>query len=547
MLFRSVVQFETRRSGKGAGTLMVSYTTDGETYDELPPIATYDAAPTLITLNLGAIAGVANNPNFALRIEFEQGGGGNAGNVRFDNWTVAGVAMPGFNLPPEIIAPVGHQSLREGGSAAPFDLSAVFQDPEYDPLTFGASSSASNIVALSLNGANLTVTPLARGGATVTVTADDGENEPVSSTFYVLVNPAAHVLANAAFTFGEWEPNEPAFSYPTNMLFLQSAKNDPALTDELLYAYMIPLADAANPADAEYPYAAASRTRINGLGEDGVAFINTGRGRDVGGALVALDTRGVSNAPVAWLGGTVLPNNRMYAIRLQYRLGLTGDFTDVPDAANQPVEYVRNESAGHGRTLGPVDLPAAALGQEYVQVLWRYYYQTAGSGSRAQLRLDDLVVANSAAPEPEPEGYAAWQNAEFTPAELADPAISGPLADPTGSGLANLMRYALGLARDADYAAALPVADVVGEAPTTVAVFRHRRLLALDSGVEYIPEYAADLTEPTVWTEAVADDDLIWRRATPTGDGLTEEIEYLVPRDTLQPLRFFRLKVQLME
>ena len=60
-------------------------------------------------------------------------------------------------------------------------------------------------------------------------------------------------------------------------------------------------------------------------------------------------------------------------------------------------------------------------------------------------------------------------------------------------------------------------------------------------------EYAADLTEPTVWTEAVADDDLIWRRATPTGDGLTEEIEYLVPRDTLQPLRFFRLKVQLME
>ena len=34
---------------------------------------------------------------------------------------------------------------------------------------------------------------------------------------------------------------------------------------------------------------------------------------------------------------------------------------------------------------------------------------------------------------------------------------------------------------------------------------------------------------------------------TPTGDGLTEEVEYLVPADTFQPLRFFRLKVRLME
>ena len=38
-----------------------------------------------------------------------------------------------------------------------------------------------------------------------------------------------------------------------------------------------------------------------------------------------------------------------------------------------------------------------------------------------------------------------WRRANFTPAELANPSISGDLADPDHDGLANLMEYALGL------------------------------------------------------------------------------------------------------
>jgi hypothetical protein len=39
----------------------------------------------------------------------------------------------------------------------------------------------------------------------------------------------------------------------------------------------------------------------------------------------------------------------------------------------------------------------------------------------------------------------AWRLANFSPAELADPAISGDLADPDHDGLSNLLEYALGL------------------------------------------------------------------------------------------------------
>jgi hypothetical protein len=44
----------------------------------------------------------------------------------------------------------------------------------------------------------------------------------------------------------------------------------------------------------------------------------------------------------------------------------------------------------------------------------------------------------------------------FTPAELADPALSGAEADFDGDGLSNFMEYALGLAPKADSAAAAP-------------------------------------------------------------------------------------------
>ncbi len=48
-------------------------------------------------------------------------------------------------------------------------------------------------------------------------------------------------------------------------------------------------------------------------------------------------------------------------------------------------------------------------------------------------------------PKPTTSGFAAWQAKYFTAAQLADPNISGPSADPYGSGVPNLLAYALQL------------------------------------------------------------------------------------------------------
>ena len=393
-----VVKYETRRSSSGAGSQEVSYTLDGSNYTALATIGVTEV-PTVIPFSFADIPGADDNPDFGLRIGFAQGAGGATGNNRFDNWTAEGTALDDINLPPEVVAPIGFQEMIEGAAAATFNLSGVFSDPDGDPLTFGAESGDPAAATAGIAGSTLTVTPHQRGGAVITVTADDGRNEPVATTFRVLAYPAAHVLENGNFSFGEWDPDLPEKTYPDHMLFLQSDRNDTLLDTPLTYAYHIAHDDyhVNDAGTIGFPYNNTGRSRINGLNENGIAFINTGSSRDLGGALLALDTRGVSVAPVTWLGGTVLPNTRIYAIRLQYRVGATGDFLDVLDGEGQPVEYVRNASAGHSQPMGPTELPAEALGQEYVQVLWRYHLQSGTSGARAQLRLDDIRVANNAA------------------------------------------------------------------------------------------------------------------------------------------------------
>src|SRR5438034_4584633 len=173
------------------------------------------------------------------------------------------------------------------------------------------------------------------------------------------------------------------------MVFLQTATPDPGLSTGLESVWML-------------PYDRTNRSRVSGLGNAGFAFLNTSHrqldgGGYLGAAVLALRTIGGHNIFLSWRGGTVAPNERVYGLRLQYRVGGTNAWRDVLDALGQPVEYVRNPIAGHSQTLGPVQLPLEANDQPYVQVRWKYYCLTGASGPRAQLRVDDILVAAAGA------------------------------------------------------------------------------------------------------------------------------------------------------
>ncbi len=392
-----VFQFAAQDEG-AADSLILAYSTSASGPDWTADLISHTLPLTqeyqLYTIDFSHIEAVNDNPDFKLRIQFDgpDMGVDEGDRVTFNNFSLDGTPLPDTNLPPVVIWPIALQQLVAQGDSIMIDLDGVFEDPEDDPLTFTVESEDTAVVHLTITNSILTLTGLSQGEAAITVLADDGFNEPVANHFRALVYPAAYPLSAGPFTFTEWYSGTAERVYPDHMLFLQSDRNDTELDTDLLYAYYIPHDDyhADDQDTIGFPYNNTGRTRLNGLGEDGISFINTGRGRDLGGALVALDTRGVDEVAIDWLAGTIRQNSRVYALRLQYRLDIDDPFTDLL-VGGEPVEYLTGPE-GDLQTFSQILLPAEALEQPYVQLLWRYYHVEVDSGPRAMLRLDDIVV-----------------------------------------------------------------------------------------------------------------------------------------------------------
>jgi hypothetical protein len=525
------LEFLSRRSTSGAAIQTLSYTTNGSTWTSLPGSTVAAADPQRFSYDFSKIPGTSDNPNFAVRITFAAGEGGTTGNNRFDDLSLIGTLVAEPNFPPRVSSaavPPDGSTLRAGQPPVSLTLGEMFEDPENKPLSFSTSSSQPTIVRAEISSGNLLLSGLAAGESSITVTADDGHNLPVHTTFRLLVHPAAHVLAGGDYQFHGWASDSPALTYPAHMLFLQSEVDDPLLDTPLARAYAIPADDAAAPQDVDFPYAASSRSRINGLGPAGVSFITTGRNRAPGGALLALDTRGLAAATVAFTGGTVAPGTRNYAVRLQYRVGGDGPFLDLLDETKAQVEYLRSPTAGHSQPVGPVSLPAAAMNQPYIQLLWRYHHLGGGEGPRDEMRLADIQIVRT------PGGFLAWQQDQFNnPADLADPSVSGPYADPLRLGVNNLMRYALGIDQPADMAGAMPECVI---SSGNIMTFR----FPYDpekSDIAYVVEASPDLAD---WGTILFD--------SRTGSSPVTRAGWLEIPDTTPgaQLRFFRLKVLML-
>lgn len=388
--------YATTRTSNGATQQELYYSTDGGiNWTQIGSSYTILENPSWIlrTFDISGDEAVNDNEDLMFRILFTgEGADNDSGNDRFDNFSLHGIPLPEVNLPPLVLEIPQIQKTIEEGESLQLDLRDFFEDPENDPLIFSAVSARPDFVQTQILGDMLKLIPLRRGDALITVSANDGFNEDVSLQFKVLVYPKAYSFNDGDFSFDAWDAATPELIYPQHMLFLQSDVNDPGLEYPLEHAYHIEHDDyhANDAGSIGYPYQLTGRSRLNGLNEDGISFINTGRGRDLGGALLALNTIGEEELELGWLGGTLLRNSRVYGIRLQYRIGIEDEFTDLL-INGSPLEYLTDDD-GHSQIFSYLSLPAELMGQEYLQLLWKYYHVSGDSGTRAQLRLDDIAI-----------------------------------------------------------------------------------------------------------------------------------------------------------
>lgn len=273
-------------------------------------------------------------------------------------------------------------------------------------LTPSAGIVAETVVYVRMNAAaagdftgTLTISTTGVSDAVVTLS---GTNTEINITY-----PEPLYITGSQPIFTEWDPASSMNTFPNHMAFWTHAVTDPDLT--------IPFTE-----DWHCLYNLTNRSRFFGEGENGVSFVNTGNSQYTGvcdgtdptqatgdvidngraGAIVlALSTAPtigpespfVLSADITWTARTILKNNRVYGLRMQYRINdgntnLNEGWTEFPTTQ----EYVSGDDNTFQTFTTP--LPAEAVGNE-VLIRWVYYY-ISGTGSRAQLALDDIGISN---------------------------------------------------------------------------------------------------------------------------------------------------------
>ena len=96
--------------------------------------------------------------------------------------------VPGVpNRSPAAVGTLPDLTLRVGGTAAVADVAGAFRDPDGDPLTYRAASSAPAVATAAVAGSRVTLTPVSVGMTTVTVTATDTGGASAMRQFAVSV------------------------------------------------------------------------------------------------------------------------------------------------------------------------------------------------------------------------------------------------------------------------------------------------------------------------------------------------------------------------
>ena len=93
--------------------------------------------------------------------------------------------------PPVAVGALPDRTLLLGGGAVVVSVADAFRDPDGDPLTYSASSSAPQVVTVRATGARVALTALQEGAATIRVTATDPGGLSAVQSFAVTVTTSA--------------------------------------------------------------------------------------------------------------------------------------------------------------------------------------------------------------------------------------------------------------------------------------------------------------------------------------------------------------------
>jgi hypothetical protein len=440
-----VLEYKTRRSGQGAGRQVLSYTVDGINWITMSQYDVMDAVPQSKSFDLSSVPGVANNPVFAVRIQFEQGSGGISGNNRFDDWTLRGISALLPNVPPTISTPFNKAEVISGSTASiSHELRDYITNPETEELVvYSASSAPPSAMQISVRNSQMKLSGFASPGNTaVTVVAEDDDNPPIESLLPVLIHPAPHSLKSSEYRLDGWAYEVPGDTYPSHAIFMEG---DPGVE----YPIQKPFSTASEPLKitdqtSGSPHSPSGfRTGgIFGMGGSGLRFSDHPDGGWAGSAIIALNTIGIEAASISWNTSINSSGAAAASLRLQARVGITSDFRDI-EVDGVPIESDSSSQLGQLMHYGPVVLPIDYLNKDYVQLQWRYQPSLGDPAAQADVILLDDIRISGVTGITQYNKWVSWHLPD--PAMQSDPRFSDATA--ISQGQPNLLRYSMNVGR----------------------------------------------------------------------------------------------------
>ena len=168
----------------------------------------FPATPTILRELADAVRTFGHpGPDSSRLFNFWEATGGRA-TLKMDDLRSGAIDADWAPVPVGSLASV---RLAAGGAAAEVDVAAAFRDPDGDALTYRAISSAPSVAAVSVFGTTVSVTPVAEGTSTLTVTATDPGGLSATQAFTATVSapenrPPEPVGALPPLTLGVDDP-----------------------------------------------------------------------------------------------------------------------------------------------------------------------------------------------------------------------------------------------------------------------------------------------------------------------------------------------------
>lgn len=204
-------------------------------------------------------------------------------------------------------------------------------------------------------------------------------------------NPTAHNLSSSDFSFTGFALGTTT-TYPTSM----QGHKFPA---ERSTATLTADADGDRPlVISTDPIGSGS---IRNEVANGISLLNSGSNH-IGAILISVNSTGRNNLTVSWTAqqlnsGGSGATDRINGLRLQYRIGTTGSFTDVSST-----EYLTTNTTSQNaaQSFSGIALPSACNNEPVVHVRWVYYISSGTINGRDRIRLDDITIASTPAAGP---------------------------------------------------------------------------------------------------------------------------------------------------